>query len=208
MTALNGSTVHLLRSTPTTSMCATSNNAREGSAIAVLRTRAMTALRPGVNSKISGEIPSFSKIAATYFAAASSFPGGFVVLIRTKSASQPTASFASDGASWGFGVFAGMGKPGATAEGTCAISGKDAAKINATLHATTSNIRFQFKKPPCVSAFLCRCKFIFAAANVLLRMRFILTCMCRHSGASAATRCVNFTAPGLAPGHRTLLMAV
>src|SRR2546421_243834 len=54
--------------------------------------RATRALRPGASGKISELIPSFCKMPAMYFAAASSFPGGFVVLILISSASQPSAS--------------------------------------------------------------------------------------------------------------------
>src|SRR5271157_5626960 len=90
-----GSTDHLLRSTPTTSMCATSRSALEGSATALLRNRATSALRPDATSRISGVMPSLLNIPARYFAAACSFPGGFVVLILTSSTSQSCASRAS-----------------------------------------------------------------------------------------------------------------
>jgi hypothetical protein len=72
-------------------MWATSNNALDGSANAELFSRATSALRPGVSGKTSAAIPSFCKIAAIYFAAASSFPGGLVVLILIRSVSQPVA---------------------------------------------------------------------------------------------------------------------
>ena len=76
-------------------MCATSNSAFDGSATALLRSRATSALRPGATSRISGVIPSFVKMPAMYFAAACSFPGGFVVLIFTNSTSQSCASRAN-----------------------------------------------------------------------------------------------------------------
>ena len=143
--AANGSTVHFDLSTATTSMCATSSSAFEGSAIAVLRSRATTALRPGVMSRISGVIPSFSKTPAMYFAAVCSFPGGFVVLIRIRSASQPCASFATAAVSpTGDGL---VGIPGPPAGATCAATGKLAASKNAAAPANTRTLRFQFTNP-------------------------------------------------------------
>jgi len=62
----------------------------EGSAIAVLFSRATQRLRPALKSRISALIPSFSRIPAMYIAASCSFPGGFVVSIFDESA----ASFA------------------------------------------------------------------------------------------------------------------
>src|SRR6202011_5599982 len=87
--------VHLDRAPPTTSMWATSNNALDGSASAELRKRATSALRPGAKSNSSDWMPSFSKTCARYFAVACSFPGGFVVLVRIRSISQPWASLAT-----------------------------------------------------------------------------------------------------------------
>src|ERR1700735_995031 len=40
-------------------------------------------------------MPSRVRMSARYFAAASSLPGGFVVLMRTRACSHPTASFST-----------------------------------------------------------------------------------------------------------------
>ena len=65
------------------------------SGTALLRSRATSALLPGVISNISEVIPSFVRIEAIYFAAACSFPGGFVVLILISCISQSWASLAN-----------------------------------------------------------------------------------------------------------------
>src|SRR5271154_2863986 len=121
MTPPKGSTVQRDLSAGTTSRCATNSNALEGSAMAALRRRATTALRPGAISRISGVKPSFCKTAATYFAAGSSPPGGFEVLILIRSVSHPCASCAraavppncevADGRDRFGGVFEGIPGP-------------------------------------------------------------------------------------------------
>src|SRR6266850_172795 len=123
-------------------MCATSSSAFEGAAIAALRNRATTALRPGVMSRISGVIPSFSRIPAIYFAATCSFPGGFVVLIRIRSASHPCASFATFDVSPTSDGFAGI--PGPVGVGACAATCKLVAATRAAAPAKTRILRFQF----------------------------------------------------------------
>src|ERR1700688_1333181 len=153
MTAANGSTVHLDRSTPTTSMWATSNNAFEGSATAELFKRATSALRPGARSSISDWMPSFSRICARYLAMACSLPGGLVVLVRTRSISQPWASLASavvspmgDGllivtaGAWDAGV--AVDWPAGWEEDTCAASGKRALNSSAPTIIPTCSLRF------------------------------------------------------------------
>src|SRR6202166_448348 len=162
MTAANGSTVHLDRSTPTTSMWATSNNAFEGSATAELFKRATSALRPGARSSISDWMPSFSRICARYLAIACSLPGGVVVLVRTISISQPWASLASAvGSPMGDGLLiatAGDWDVGAPAdwevgwaawcgEDTCAASGKRALNNSAPTLSTTCSLRFPLTNP-------------------------------------------------------------
>src|SRR5271169_1896480 len=92
MTAPKGSTVHLDLSTPTTSRCAIKSSAREGSGTALEERRATRKPRPGVLSKISDEMPSLVRMAAIYFAATSSLPGGLVVSMRSRPCSQPSAS--------------------------------------------------------------------------------------------------------------------
>src|SRR3984893_311951 len=145
ITAANGSTVHFDRSTPTTSMCATNNNAFDGSAIAELRRRATRALRPGARSSISDWMPSFSRTCARYFAVACSFPGGFVVLVRIRSISQPWASLATAVVSpMGDGLLnvAGADVPEDWDGGTCATSGKRALNSSAPTLITTCSLRF------------------------------------------------------------------
>ena len=90
--AAKGSTVHFGLSTPTTSMCATSNSAFDGSATAELLSRATTDVRPGATGNSSAAIPSFASTPKMYFAVSASFPGGFVVLILIRSCSQTFAS--------------------------------------------------------------------------------------------------------------------
>src|SRR5882724_5605803 len=145
ITPPNGSTVHLDLSTATTSMCATKSSALAGLATAALRSLATTALRPGVSSRISAVIPSFSSIPAIYFAATCSFPGGFVVLTRIRSASQPCASFATSDVSPTSDGFTGI--PGAAGVGACAATGKLAAAARAAAPTKTCTLRFQFTNP-------------------------------------------------------------
>src|ERR1700676_653506 len=140
-----GSTVHLVLSTPTTSMCATSSSARDGSATAELCRRATSALRPGASSRSSDEIPSFSRTPAMYFAASCSLPGGLVVLMRIRSMSQPCASLAMavvspTGLAGKGGVLAGI--PGAA--GTCAKAG-----VLVTRDATATRTATATPNPAC-----------------------------------------------------------
>ncbi len=123
-------------------MCATSSSAFEGSAIAVLFSRATSALRPGVKSRISALIPSFCKTAAMYIAASCSFPGGFVVLILMRSASQLCASFAIVEVSPIGGGFIGI--PRGAAGETCAATGILAAIANAAAPTILWTMRFEF----------------------------------------------------------------
>ena len=142
MTAPNGSTLHFERSTPTTSMWATRSKAREGSGMAALRKRATSALRPGATSKSSGVIPSFSRMPAMYFAAACSFPGGLVVSILTRSASQPSASLARAVVS-GSGTCAG-GTAGAELVGSCAKTGTSIQNPTASVNTRIFSLRLPF----------------------------------------------------------------
>src|SRR5579859_1015509 len=147
ITAPKGSTDHLDLSTPTTSMCATNSTARDGSGMAALRRRATNALRPGERSKNSDGIPSLVRMPAMYLAAACSLPGGFVVSMRMRPASQPSASFASavvsptgDCVDWTVGI---------AVDGACAARGEAAARDNsdsATAEIIISNLKFPFTK--------------------------------------------------------------
>src|SRR5271156_3520193 len=140
-----GSTLQRVLSAGTTSRCATSSKAFDGSATAVLRNRATTALRPGVTSRISGVNPSFCNTAATYFAAGASPPGGFEVFILIKSMSQPCASWARAAVPPGCGGAAVSGRFGGVLggipgplTGDCAKSGEAARKSHAHSAATHS----------------------------------------------------------------------
>src|SRR5271163_2432134 len=197
-----GSTVQRVLSAGTTSRCATSSSAFEGSAIAALRRRATTALRPGMISRISGVKPSFCNTAATYFAAGASPPGGFEVFILIKSVSQPCASWAKAAVPVGCGgtavsgrfggVFGGIPGP---LTGDCAKSGEAARRDpvhSATTHAKTpSPTHFvtllragadfrhtcipQFTSPPSLlAAALGSTRGKIIPANVLQGMCFIL----------------------------------
>src|ERR1700686_3836004 len=97
-------------------------------------------------------MPSFSKMCARYFAMDCSFPGGFVVLVRTKSISQPCASLARAVVSpTGDGLLivpAGdwdadwvVDWPAGREEETCAASGKRALNNSAPL-INTCSLRF------------------------------------------------------------------
>src|SRR5579863_5890022 len=175
MVAAKGSTVHLDLSTPTTSMWATSKRARDGSGIAALRRRATTALRPGARSKNSGVRPSLVRIVAMYLAVACSLPGGLVVSMRMRSASQPSASLAK-------AVVSPAGERvdstvGIAVDGAWAVSGGAAAsEHNARGRAGTRlcNLRFQFKKTSSVFGSAKRDRH----SNALRLSRFILTCRC------------------------------
>src|SRR5882724_10457805 len=128
MTAPKGSTVRLDLSTPTTSICATNKSARDGSAMAEPRKRATSALLPGTASKVSEGTPSFCRRSAMYFAVACSLPGGLVVLMWIRSASQPWASLAIAVVS---PIGEGLGSVLEDAEGNCAAVGKLTAKSSA-----------------------------------------------------------------------------
>src|SRR5580658_6327597 len=189
MVAAKGSTVHLDLSTPTTSMCATRRRARDGSGMAALRRRATSALRPGARSRNSEVIPSFVRMAATYFAAACSLPGGFVVSMRMRSASQPSASLARAVVSpAGERVFSTVGM---AVEGTCAVEGGATMGDNHASRTTAGTkmciLRFQFTKTSSV---------LDAAhgdrlSNALQLTRFILTCRCGAKSEGLAGRCVS-----------------
>jgi hypothetical protein len=80
-----------------------------------------------------------------YIAASCSFPGGFVVLILMRSASQLCASFAiADVSPIGDGF---IGIPGGAAGETCAATGTLAAIANAAAPAILWTMRFQFTNP-------------------------------------------------------------
>src|SRR5580704_944958 len=137
MVAAKGSTVHLARSTPTTSMCATRMSAREGSATAELRRRATTEVRPGATGSSSAAMPSFCRIAKRYFAAACSFPGGLVVLILIRSWSQTLASPVSEVRSPSGDWLPGRQFVGGGA--TCAATGCATTSCTTTDNAATNN---------------------------------------------------------------------
>ena len=146
-TAPNGSTVHFARSTPTTSMCATSSNAFDGSANAELFSRATNALRPGAIGSSSALIPSFCKTPSMYFAAASSFPGGFVVLILISSASHPVAS--RDSSDVSSACLPGCAAVGGAMPGICALARNAKAPTQSaqTTAFLTPDMRFTVLSP-------------------------------------------------------------
>jgi len=79
MTAANGSTVHLSRSTPTTSMCPMIST---GFFDPFPFSTATSDPRPGAGSKRCVSIPAARIVLSRYFATGSSLPGGFVVFMR------------------------------------------------------------------------------------------------------------------------------
>ncbi len=177
VTAPNGSTVHLSRSTPTTSVCAISSNAFDGYLNVELFSRATKALRPGDSGSSSAVIPSFCNTAAMYFAAASSLPGGLVVLILIKSISQPVASRASAEVSPNGPldcVITGCPATGCPIPGTCApVQGPKIARHSAPSNALhTSRILLTLFSPVLCPIAPLRNQL----ANVFLQFCFILTC--------------------------------
>src|SRR4029077_8628524 len=121
-------------------MCATSSSAFDGSATAELRRRATTELRPGATWSSSAVMPSFASTFITYFAAACSFPGGFVVLILIRSWNHVRASAVIEVRSPTGDWLAGRLLVGGGA--TCALSGRangDIAAAAAKKHAAASS---------------------------------------------------------------------
>src|SRR5271157_3428984 len=165
--------------------------------MAALRSRATNALRPGARSKNSELIPSLVRMAAMYFAAACSLPGGLVVSMRIRSASQPSASLAR-------AVVSPAGERvdstvGMAVDGTWAANGRVAARgksVSAMPDTIVCNLWFQFTKTSSVSDAAKKDR----PSNALQLTRFILTCRCRGTSEGLTTRCVNSN------GARTYLM--
>src|ERR1043165_2433445 len=179
-TAPKGSTVHFARSTPTPSRWATNSTALDGSANEDAFSRATSALRPGATGSNSAVIPSFCKIPATYFAAASSLPGGLVVLILINSASQVVASRASAEVSPGAELVCGVGGgptgvcpahcgTAMTIPASAQIAAKNAAKAH-FFNPRVDRTCFPSPLPAGLNTPFYR------SANVLLRFCYILTC--------------------------------
>src|SRR6266404_1489968 len=181
-TAPNGSTVHFARSTPTTSMCATSSSAFDGSGNAELVSRATSALRPGWSGSSSALIPSFCKIPAMYFAAASSFPGGFVVLILISSVSHPVASRARADVSPACPLVCATA--GGAMPGTCALADTAQSAMHSVQSTDFLALRMHVTvlSPLFVSWGTGTAHLGGRLANVFHRICFILTCHQRAPG--------------------------
>src|SRR5277367_903684 len=179
-------------------MWATRSRARDGSGMAALRIRATNALRPGARSRNSELIPSFVSTAAMYFAVACSLPGGLVVSMRMRSASQASSSLARavvSPAGERVDSTVGTAVDGAWAAEGWAVTDDDArnararARVCAWAGTKMCILRFQFTKTSSVldGASASRT----GSANVLRLTCFILTCRCGGTSAGLARRCVN-----------------